>query len=317
MLPEEFKRRLGRIFPADIARATERTFSERPTTFRCNTLRAEAKDVLRELQREGFTVRRVNWYGDGFILTNRSQRELTKLPIYKQGMIYLQSLASMVPPVMMAPMPGERVLDMTAAPGSKTSQIAAMMRRQGELVACELDPIRFERLRHNMELLGVSSEDDKFLSLVRGDANQLATLSSDKYFDRILLDAPCSAESRIVMKDRRTYGFWSVSNIKKRATEQSALLRTAWNLLRPGGVIVYSTCTFAPEENEGVISALLKDISGAKIESIPDMPVLRVLPGLTSWEGVTHHPGVKQTVRIVPNDDIEGFYIAKVRKQAP
>lgn len=316
MLPEELKSRLGRIFPADIARATERTFIERPTTFRCNTLLGDSKDVLRELQRDGFTVRRLNWYGDGFILTNRSQRELAKLQIYKQGRIYLQSLASMVPPLILAPLPGERVLDMTAAPGSKTSQIAAMMRRRGELVACELDSIRFERLRHNMHLLGVSSENDNYLSLVRGDANQLTIPSQGGHFDRILLDAPCSAESRIVLKDRRTYGFWSISNIRKRSAEQLTLLRTAWNLLRPGGVLVYSTCTFAPEENEGVISKFLKDVTGAQIEAIPQLPALRVLPGLANWEGLELHPGVKQTVRIVPSDDIEGFYIAKVRKQS-
>jgi NOL1/NOP2/sun family putative RNA methylase len=313
MLPPELLARLPKIFPPDLARGVERTFIERPTTFRVNTLKTTIDAALESLKRDRFTVKRVNWCREGFILTNRSQRELSKTELYKTGQIYLQSLASMVPVVVLAPRPGERVLDMTAAPGSKTSQIAALMQRQGSLFACELDTLRFERLSHNMNLLGVSSSEDTFLALQRGDATKLFSdgLHSQR-FDRILLDAPCSAEARIIAKDKRTFSFWSLQNIRSRAAVQHALLRSAWGLLRSGGTLVYSTCTFAPEENEAVLSAFLEETRDAVVEPIAKIPGLTMHSGLPGWEAMRFAPGVKAAVRILPNAEIEGFFVARI-----
>ncbi|NDC36716.1 MAG: RsmB/NOP family class I SAM-dependent RNA methyltransferase [Proteobacteria bacterium] len=316
MIPSEFLRRIPKIFPPDRARAVERTFIERPTTFRVNTLKANTDQVLEALKRERFTVKRVPWSREAFILTNRSQRELSKLPLYAEGQIYLQSLASMLPPLLLAPRPGERVLDMTAAPGSKTSQIAALMQRQGALVACELDALRFEKLSHNMKLLGVESEAGTFLTLHRGNATKILTDGGcDDSFDRILLDAPCSAEARIVAKDRRTFSFWKIENIRARAAAQLALLRAGWRLLRPGGVLLYSTCTFAPEENEGVLSDFLSATVDAVVEPIAAYTGLTVLPGLAGWEERPFNPAVKGAIRILPTPEIEGFFIARLGKR--
>lgn len=315
MLPPELIARIPRIFPPDIARMVERTFIERPTTFRVNTIKATTDEVLDGLKRERFTVKRVNWCREGFILTNRSQRELQKTELYKTGRIYLQSLASMVPVVVLDPRPGERVLDMTAAPGSKTSQIAALMQRKGTLFACEIDALRFERLAHNMDLLGVSSSEDSFLTLQRGDATKLGgEVAQLGFFDRILLDAPCSAEARIIAKDKRTFSFWSMQNIRSRAVLQRALLRVGWQLLRPGGTLVYSTCTFAPEENEGVVSAFLEETKDATIQPIAKIAGVTLHAGLATWEGGRFVPAVKSATRIVPNAEIEGFFMARLVK---
>ena len=144
-LPEKLLERLDLIFGQSNAQKILTTFKARQTTFRVNTLKNDRVEVLQTLQQKGFKVKRVPWFSDAFILENKSQLELTKTDLFVQGKIYLQSLASMVPVIVLDPKPGEKVLDLTSAPGSKTSQMAMMMGKVGELVANELDKIRFEK----------------------------------------------------------------------------------------------------------------------------------------------------------------------------
>src|SRR3989339_211472 len=254
-IPRGLKERLVEMFGVSLASDLERFFRARPTTLRINTLRGDRATILTELTAAGFKLKNVSWYREAFVLQNKSQRELESTPAYLFGRIYVQSLASMVPPLILAPQPGEKVLDMTAAPGGKTSQLAALMNGQGKLVAAELDSIRYARLEHNLRLLGVAEKLD-FLELFLGDAKRLVDKYSE-YFDRILLDAPCSAEARINLEDRASFGYWNEKKIAATAKEQRRLLAAGWDMLRPGGFLVYSTCTFAPEENEVQIAGFL------------------------------------------------------------
>ncbi len=280
-LPLLFIERLKTLFGQSLSAEIQRTFTDRPTTFRVNTLKAKRDEVLEVLQREGFKLKRVPWYGDAFILANKKLSELQKLSLYQEGKIYVQSLASMAPPLALYPKPGEKVLDLTAAPGSKTSQIAALMKNQGELVANDNDEVRFQKLQHNLQLLGVREEG--FLTLYNEDGWKLPVIASKakqspefqnklesgnkgiaaslsaprndsnregyyvNFFDKILLDAPCTAEARIILKQPRTFSFWREKNIKEHVFIQRKLLFAAWEMLKPGGALVYSTCTFAPE----------------------------------------------------------------------
>ncbi len=310
-LPQEFLERLQLIAPGSYSQV-ERSFETRPTTLRINTIRADRLETLDQLKREGFKVNSVPWYYDAFILTNRSKRELTDTTVYKEGRIYLQSLASMVPVLVLDPKPGERVLDLTAAPGSKTSQIAAAMQCKGELIANDVNKIRFFKLKHNMELLGICSEEKTFCSLNLSDGYKL-TLKYPEYFDKVLLDAPCSAEARFVKKDIKSYGYWSEKKIKEMDYKQRQLIFAAWGALKPGGVMVYSTCTFAPEENELQIGRLIEKRDG--VEVLPAMiPNLRTLPILKEWKGETIPIEVSKCMRIFPTEQIEGFFVAKIRK---
>lgn len=327
-LPEKFVERLDEI-TGSFAAPLLATFVERPTTFRINTIKSVPADVVTaftpSLQKEvketlgmnGFKINPVGWYKDASVLQNKTKRELTDLEIYNQGKIYIQSLASMVPPLILNPQPGEKVLDLTAAPGSKTSQIAAMMNRTGELVANEINKVRFFKLKHNMELLGVTDEvpDWKF-TLRMEDGSQLCG-DYENYFDKILVDAPCSAESRFVDGDPKTYGYWSEKKIKEMAFKQRKLLFSAWYALKPGGTLVYSTCTLAPEENEMQISKLLERYDGeVEIENIASaLPGLKALPPVTEWKEKKLHPGVKKSLRIYPTSEIEGFFVAKLVKK--
>lgn len=327
-IPEGFLERLKLIVGSSDFFRIEKTFAERLTTFRVNTLKWKLgnNETRKLLADKGFQVRQVPWYKDAFILLNKSKRELTELDIYKNGEIYIQSLASMVPPLVLDPRPGDRVLDLTAAPGSKTSQMTALMEQTGELVANDSNKVRFFKLKHNMEMLGVVDEksDWKF-SLRLEDGSRLCGESTD-YFDKILVDAPCSAEARFISGEPKSYGYWNEKKIKEMAYKQRKLLFSAWHALRPGGTLVYSTCTFAPEENESQISKLLERFPD-EVEMI-DVHIegLKTLKPLKSWaphdksdtEGgeKQFNVGVQKTVRILPTNEIEGFFVAKLRKKS-
>lgn len=293
-------------------------FAPRPTTLRVNTLLATREDVTALLRDAGFQLERVPWYADAFMLKNKTKRELTENTAYTDGRIYLQSLASMVPPLALDPKPGETVLDLTAAPGSKTSQIAALMQRQGKLIANDNNKIRFFKLLHNMRQLGVfapreaTPTGDDFLTLRQEDGSRLCRFYPNT-FDKILLDAPCSAEARFDTNDPRSFGYWKERKIKEMAYKQRKLLLSAWAALKPGGTLVYSTCTFAPEENELQIARLLERHANAKIIPI-NLPGLSRLPVLKKWQDKELPAALQNCLRIFPDKKIEGFFVAKIIK---
>lgn len=295
-MPEKFLERLKAAVGPSLFLQIEKTFVERLTSFRVNTIKATKQEIKNALDDAGFKVKDVPWCADAFILMNKSKRELMELPAYTEGKIYIQSLASMVPPLALDPKPGEKVLDLTAAPGSKTSQIAALMENVGELVANDNNKPRFFKLKHNLELLGVVA------TLRMEDGSRLCG-EFPEYFDKILLDAPCSAEARFIEGEPKTYGYWSERKIKEMAYKQRKLLFSAWYALKPGGTLVYSTCTFAPEENEKQIERLLKRFSDA--ETLPiDLPGLKILSTT-----------VPHAICLLPTNEVEGFFVAKLHKR--
>ncbi len=312
-LPEKFVERLSSIMGQSRFREIEKTFIGRPTTFRVNALKSSSEEVLPLLSAAGFKVQKIGWSPGAFVLLHKSKRELTDLPLYSEGKIYIQSLASMVPPLILDPKPGERVLDLTAAPGSKTSQIAALMREEGELVANDKNKVRFFKLMHNMELLGVSREKPQWRFTLRMEHGAQLSREYEQYFDRILLDAPCSAEARFDTTDPKSFGYWSERKIKEMAYTQRILLRAAWHMLRPGGTLVYSTCTFAPEENEVQLQKFLDRTPDAVIEPISlDIPRL---PLPASFKNIVFDETLrKHALRVLPTSQIEGFFVVKIKK---
>jgi len=313
-IPERFFERLDEMFGRSLSTKIQDTFVDRLTTFRINTIKADKVDIVEGLRLEGFKIEKAPWYPDAFVLTDKSKRELMKLDVYQEGKIYIQSFASMVPPLVLDPKPGDRVLDLTAAPGSKTSQIAAMMGRQGELVANDKNKVRFFKLKHNMEGLGVVDEgQDDWLFALRMESGNMLCKEYPEYFDKILLDAPCSSETRFVADKPRTFMFWKERKIKEMAYTQRKLLFAAWQALKPGGTLVYSTCTFAPEENEVQISRLLDRMPDACIEKV-EIDGLKILPIVTVWKGKELRREVGKCLRILPTKSVQGFFVAKIKK---
>lgn len=246
----------------------------------------------------------VSWCPTGFVLPELSPGG--KHPFHAAGLYYLQEPSAMAVAEVLAPQPGDWVIDLAAAPGGKTTHIASLMQNQGLLVANEVDYKRAGALLQNLERWGVHNTIVTNEGIARLARNWAAV------FDRVLLDAPCSGEG-MFRKSDEALRMWSEANIQHCALRQDRLLAQAAELVKPQGILVYSTCTFAPEENEGVIIGFLKQHPDFSLESIN-------LPGVSSGQSVVlpaevHHPDLTKTLRLWPHHlRGEGHFIAKLRR---
>jgi 16S rRNA (cytosine1407-C5)-methyltransferase len=307
--PDEFLNRLQRIVPPGLVREVGIGFQgERPTTFRVNSLKARPSDVIRDLGKSGLVSEEVRGFAGTFVLKKGSFKKLTESRSYEEGWIYLQSLSSQIPPLVLSPLPGETVLDLAAAPGGKTCQMAAFMENRGEIVAIEPDQIRCERLQFNVEKQGA-----KIATVVRARGEKCVGEEFEGRFDRVLIDAPCSSEGTFLAGKRATFSHWSEVFVRDAAKLQKKLIAAALRCVKPGGLVAYSTCALSPEENECVIDAALSDHPGTFTEEIPlKFPFLR--PPLASWDGAAFFSGVRRARRIYPSSLTEGFFVALLRR---
>ncbi len=307
--PQEFITRLSGIVPEEVSEKIMIAFSSsRSTTFRVNRIKSDAQTLKSSLEAQGFKMEIVPWYTDAFILKNKSLRELTETPEYIKGELYVQSLSSMIPPIVLNPQPGEKVLDIAAAPGSKTTQIAAMMGNVGELVANDSSRVRGYRLAANVKMQGAT-----ITAVMQYDARSVWQ-HAPEYYDKTLVDVPCSMEGRFNTTDPRTYKDWSLKKVKELSRLQRWILRSAISATKPGGTIVYSTCTLSPEENEEVIDWVLHKEAGKVILESVHIEGLVTIPPLSSYGGKTYDGSMGNTARIYPSSLMEGFYIAKLKK---
>lgn len=291
--------------------------AERPVTLRANTLRADRDEVAAALDEADIAWEGVSWYPDAFVLADVRERALWELPLYQEGKVYLQSLSSMLPPLALAPRAGADVLDMCAAPGGKTSELAALEPR-AHLTACEMNAPRAEKLAYNLQKLGVTG-----VNIMRTDARRLDTFFS---FDQILLDAPCTGTGTVRAGDERAARRITPALLAKVTKAQRALLDRALTVLKPGGTLVYSTCSILPEENgEQVASALkrhrdcaLVPLAGALPEDAPARPATAqaVADAIDAGSIPALPGGPEGTLTVCPTREFEGFYLALIRKAA-
>ncbi|MFH1331797.1 MAG: NOL1/NOP2/sun family putative RNA methylase [archaeon] len=271
-------------------------FSEKPLrkSIRVNTIKTSVAEVGKR-----FDLKPVPWCDVGFFVEGRAIGNTFE---HFLGYIYLQEAASMIPPAVLDARSSDLVLDMCASPGSKTTQIAAMMKNKGLIVANDNSISRLKPLSMNLQRCGVS--------------NVVMTLMEGRWFktqfDKILVDAPCSGIGTI-RKSPKTVGWWNPNFVRQMAGIQRQLLGTAFNVLKPGGTIVYSTCTLEPEEDEGVVDSLLKKHDDAKLQKIS--LEIKSSPPVLEFEGNVYDPEIKKCLRLWPQDnDTEGFFVAKIKK---
>ena len=182
-MPKEFVDNLYTMFSPGVVDNIFRGIAEkRLTTLRVNTIKYDIQELMRYFKQINIKFERVLWYKDALIIKNATEKDITKLDIYKDGKIYLQSLSSMVPPLVLNPKEGESVLDLTAAPGSKTTQIASLMHNKGYILANELDKLRCERLKYNINSQGVTIAE-----VINGRGEKIGSIYKEQ-FDKILLD---------------------------------------------------------------------------------------------------------------------------------
>ena len=303
-LPREFIESLSSTFPQPVAERILRGMgAPRRTTLRVNTIRSNAAELMAFFRGKAVKHHRVPWYPDAFVLSDSSERNAQEWEPYREGKIYLQSLSSMIPALVLEPRPGERILDVAAAPGSKTTQMAAMMENRGSIFANELDRVRSERLAYNVRLQGCG-----IVEIRVGRGERLGGEMPDS-FDRVLLDVPCSGEGRFIVFEPATSRPWSPRVVAECVRLQKKLLASGVRAARPGGVLVYSTCTLNLEENEKLVQWALESFS-LVVEKVPVS-----IPG--SYAGMARglDPGIAKALRIFPDQDREGFFVCRLRKK--
>lgn len=308
-LPKAFVDKLYENFsPLTVDKILSGMSGERNTTLRVNTIKSNIQEVMNILKQNAIKFDRVSWYNDALILKNCTEKQIQKLEIYEKGCIYLQSLSSMIPPLVLNPKENEKVLDLTAAPGSKTTQMAAMMNNKGYIFANELDRLRCERLKYNLEKQGA-----KIVEVNNGRGESIGK-QYENYFDKVLLDAPCSGEGRFLATDARTYKSWSERTVKELAKLQKKLLKSAYLALRPCGEMVYSTCTLNKEENEEILEWTCNELD-IEILDIEAKIAKDVAASKNIVPAVSDIANIKKALRILPSKETEGFFVARLRKK--
>ena len=267
----------------------------RVISFRANNIKNNYKKIEEVLNEKNIKFEKIIWSKDAFIVKDVSQNVIEELDIYKNGEIYMQSLSSMLPAIILDPKEGEDILDMTAAPGGKTTQIASIVNNKANITACEMNNVRFERLKYNIEKQGAR------VFAMQKDSRKIEDFFS---FDKILLDAPCSGSGTLSVYDNKIEKYFTEKLIEKSIKAQSSLLRKATKLIKIGKELVYSTCSILDVENENIVNEILKDnnfeIVPIKFDGMEDLPLLPTK--------------IKGTLCIMPNELYEGFFVAKIRR---
>lgn len=290
-IPDFFIKKLKEQYNEnEVEKIKEGLQKRRNVTFRINTLKTNKEEIQTILKQEKIEYDEVSWNKDAIVLKNVTEQDIKKLEIYNEGKIYLQSLSSMLPVIILQPNEKENILDMTAAPGGKTTQIAAYTKNKAFITATEKNKIRLQRLEYNVKKQGV-----KNINIMQEDSRKLSNYFS---FDRILLDAPCSGSgTENVFSEKFTEEL-----INRSIKTQEELLVKALSILKSGGEMVYSTCSILKDEDENVLRKVLKKFNAEivpieKIENIPCLPVI-----------------MDGTLCVCPSDLYEGFFVAKIRK---
>jgi tRNA (cytosine49-C5)-methyltransferase len=299
---DKFKERYEKLTDWDDFSKYSLSFLRR--SIRINTILGSVQDTTKSIKAKGWILDPIPWCKEGFWISHPERRDVGNLLEHHLGKIYVQEAASMIPPLFLQPKPGELVLDMCASPGSKTTQMAAMMENKGLIIANDYKGQRLQSLGINIQRSGLTNV---LITLMHGKRFH------DFLFDKILVDAPCSGTGTI-RKSLKTINIWNAGMIKKLARMQIQLLENAYNNLKEGGELVYSTCSLEPEENEGVIHLFLEKFPDAKIEEVK-LPGLKVAKPVMEFNGVKYNPQVKNVLRIWPQDnDTEGFFVCKIKK---
>lgn len=264
--------------------------ANRKTTIRVNTLISTFEEVIQFLDKNNISYSAVSDIQNAIIIND--SYDVTKTKLYENGAIYLQSLSSMLPPLILNPKEDAHILDMCAAPGSKTTQLAALTNNKACITACEFDKIRAERLKYNLNKLGAN----RVTVLVKDSRN----LDEFFRFDTILLDAPCSGSGTVLLNEESKQVF-NQKVIDKCQKRQISLLKKGLSMLNKNGVLVYSTCSILKEENEQVLKACLNN----NFELLPIDKEKYDLPYL---------PSLENTITIAPTELYEGFFVAKIKR---
>lgn len=300
-LPRAFEERMENLLGTEYKAFLQSYEQNRYYGLRYNPLKTNADEFLQTMP---FTLEKISWAKEGYYYDPKEQPG--RHVLHEAGAYYIQEPSAMAVVEILDPQPGEVILDLCAAPGGKSTQIAGRMQGKGLLVSNEIIPNRAKILAQNIERMGIKN------CVVCNEPPDRMAMFFPAFFDRIVVDAPCSGEG-MFRKDNTAIAEWSPEHVQMCAERQRMILEKAAGMLKPGGMLVYSTCTFAPDENEGVISSFLREHTEFSIEKAPCDPLFA--KGRPEW---TEKPavGLEYTMRLFPHQlKGEGHYIAVLRKR--
>ncbi|HEX6499835.1 MAG TPA: RsmB/NOP family class I SAM-dependent RNA methyltransferase [Micromonosporaceae bacterium] len=308
----QFEKRMAEVLGLSAARVGEVFRGARPTSIRVNRLLDDEsyRETCRLVREHAPDAVPVEWCDDAYYWPD-GQGFDELLPLAHAGRVYLQNAASLVPPVALAARPGDTVLDVAAAPGGKAFHVAARVRNDCDLWLNDAIAPRARKLGELAEVYRV-----RYTHLTTHPAQYIDKFLPAESFDRILLDVQCSGEGRIDLRRPDALKLWSEERVEKYRYLQTKMLSAAYRLLRPGGVMVYSTCTLSPEENEFPVGTVLSRHSDLTLEPIEAVDE-GFLPGLVSWRGTKLDARLSRAVRVTPSDLFEGFFVAKISRSGP
>jgi NOL1/NOP2/sun family putative RNA methylase len=301
---EKFVERYSKLTDWEEFKKSSLSFLKR--SIRVNTLKIQVRELKERLEKS-WNLEPIPWCKEGFWIEHikKERRDIGNLIEHSLGYFYTQEAASMIPPIVLEPKPSEIVLDIAASPGSKTTQIAQYMQNKGILIANDYTYERMKPLSINLQRCGVTNA---VITLMEGQWFKKTGIE----FDKILVDAPCSGTGTI-RKSLKTIGIWNPDMVRRLSITQKQLIETGFNLLKENGIMVYSTCSLEPEEDEGVVDFLLKKYENAKLEEIK-LNITRS-PPIPEFENKSYSDEIKKCLRIWPQDnDTEGFFVAKIKK---
>lgn len=290
IIPQFLKEMLVNQYGQETTEKIIKGYVKKVVTIRINTIKTSKQEIIDKLKNAQIEFDEIEYNNNALIIRNKNEEDLRKLDVYENGEIYMQSLSSMLPPIVLEPREKENILDMTAAPGGKTTQMSAMTDNKAYITACEKNKIRAERLKYNLQKQGA-----KMVNVMQEDARKLSDYFS---FDKILLDAPCSGSGTENVLNAK----FTEELIERSVKTQEELLKKALKILKPGGEMVYSTCSILKQENEDLLKKFLKK---SKIEIMP-INLTDEIPMLPTT--------LKGTVCVCPTEIYEGFFVAKIKK---
>lgn len=311
-LPKEFREKLEKIYSPKDVLICKKWFSteKRKTVFRINTLKTKTEEVLKILEDNNLKVLKIDFLENAYILENWLEKDLWDLDIFEKWYIYLQSIASQIPVNIIDIRNNEKILDITAAPWWKTTQIAEKMGNTWEIIANDNNAIRIEKLNFTIKRQWATN-----VKIIKNDARNIKENNPRyvEYFNKIIADLPCSAEWKFNTSREKSYWYWNQQIVQKNYKLQKNIIKNLSDLLKVWWELIYSTCTISPEENEGMVHMILCNYPELQIQDI-NLDYKNVRPWITKFEGNFYKKEVIKAVRILPSEESEWFFIAKFKK---
>ena len=319
-LPQNFIKKLEKIFSKEELEKIFNWYSieKRPVTLRVNTIKANNNEIENELSKNNILFEKIPYLTNWYKLANSKESDLWKLDIFTEWKIYLQWVTSQfLWEIIKSDLNNEniKVLDLTAAPWWKTSHISALSNSNWEIIANEINSIRLEKLKFNLNRQWCTN-----VKIIKWDARNLKNIYSENYFDIIIADLPCSAEWRINLNNEKTYKYLENHQINQKNYKlQKDILENSIWLLKQNWTLIYSTCTIDPRENEWVIHFLISNYKNLILEDISNFfQDKNIFSNIKTWiksfDKYIYNSSVSKAIRILPSKETEWFFIAKIKK---